>query len=259
MPSPAAPSDARRPPSALLLALEFRAVPELGAYLAARPLLDRLPAGDGHPVLVLPGLAGDDASTLPLRRFLRGRGYRAHGWKVGRNTGQPGLLFEVKERLASLHQRYDRKISLIGWSAGGLYARELAKLAPEQVRQVITLGSPFTGTADVSNVKRLYQFLSGRRQDDPQLRARLRETPPQPVTSIYTKSDGIVPWQRCIEVAREGVENIEVPGSHSGLGHNPVVLLAIADRLAQPEGGWQPFERTGWRRLLYPAPAQGEA
>ncbi|PWR22044.1 alpha/beta fold hydrolase [Zavarzinia compransoris] len=249
---------AERPPSPLLLALELRALPELWGYLAARPILDRAPAGDGHPVLVMPGLAAGDGSTVPLRRFLRRRGYHAHGWKAGRNTGQPGLLFALQERLADLHERHGRKVSLIGWSAGGLYARELAKLAPERVRQVITLGSPFAGTADVSNVKRLYQFLSGRRQDDPQLRARLRQTPPQPVTSIYTKSDGIVPWQRCIETAGERVENIEVPGSHSGLGHNPAVLLAIADRLAQPEGAWTPFARSGWRRLVYPAPARGE-
>lgn len=247
-----------RPPSPFLLALEMRAFAEFGGYLVARPLLDLAPSGDGHPVLVMPGLAGGDGSTAPLRAFLRRRGYRTYGWKAGRNTGHPGLLPLLRDRLDEISGRSGRKVSLVGWSAGGLYAREIAKLEPAKVRQVITLGSPFAGTSDVSNVKRLHQWLSGRRGDDPALRARLRATPPQPVTCIYTRSDGIVPWRRCIETPGALVENIEVPGSHSGLGHNPAVLYAIADRLARPEGDATPFSRGGWRRLVYPAPARQE-
>ncbi|PWR21173.1 AcvB/VirJ family lysyl-phosphatidylglycerol hydrolase [Zavarzinia aquatilis] len=249
---------ALRPPSPLLLALEMRAFAEFGGYLAARPLLELAPSGDGHPVLVMPGLAAGDGSTVPLRAFLRRRGYRTYGWKAGRNTGHPGLLGLLQDRLHEIGERNGRAVSLIGWSAGGLYAREIAKLVPERVRQVITLGSPFAGGADVSNVKRLHEWLSGRRGDDPALRERLRATPPQPVTCIYTKTDGIVPWQRCVETPREAVENIEVPGSHSGLGHNPAVLYAIADRLARPEGDATPFARQGWRRLVYPAPVRQE-
>lgn len=247
------------PPSRLLLALEARAIGELGAYVVALPFYNLAARGDGHPVMALPGLAGDDASTYALRRFLRGRAYHAHGWRVGRNTGRVELLEPLMERLHRLHDRHGRAVSLIGWSAGGLYAREMAKRAPSLVRQVITLGSPFTGHPRASNVRRIYEWLSGRQDDDPALSERLRDTPPVPTTSIFTRSDGIVPWRRCVETAGERVENIEVEGSHSGLGHNPLVLFAIADRLAQKEGEWAPFERRGLRSLFYPDPDRGSS
>ncbi len=243
-----------RPPSLGLLLLEGRALWELGAYYAALPLLRQAPSGDGHSVLVMPGLAATELSTRPLRAFLRGRGYHAHDWKQGRNIGDPGLMEPLRERLHAIRQRRGRKLSLIGWSLGGLYARELAKLAPDDVRTVITLGSPFAGDGS-SNARRIYELLSGRRSesaDDRAIRARLREPPPVPTTCIYTRSDGIVPWQACVERVTRIAENIEVPGSHSGLGYNPLALYAIADRLAQPENRWQPFARNGLRKLLYP-------
>jgi pimeloyl-ACP methyl ester carboxylesterase len=241
-------------PSKFLLALEARAFFELGAYVAAWPLYNLAAKGDGHPVMTLPGLAADDPSTYALRSFLRGRDYRAHGWHVGRNTGKVELLEPLLERLHKLNSRYGRPVSLIGWSAGGLFARELAKQAPKAVRQVITLGSPFTGHPRASNARRVYEWLSGKKDDDPALSERLRGTPPVPTTCIFTRTDGVVPWQRCVEVPGDRVENIEVEGSHSGLGHNPVVLFAIADRLAQEEGQWTPFDRRGFRSLFYPDP-----
>ncbi len=161
----------------------------------------------------------------------------------------------VAERLAELHERYQRKVSVIGWSLGGVYARELARLAPAQVRSVITLGSPFAGDPRASNARQIYESVSQRGSDDPHpWRAHMKEPPPVPATAIYSRSDGIVAWQGCLEREGPQTENIEVEGSHSGLGHNPVVLYAIADRLAQPEGGWRPFERVGLRRLIYPDP-----
>jgi len=243
------------PPSALLLALEGRALLELGAYFAATPLLRLAPKGDGHPVMVLPGLGATDFSTRPLRAFLRGRGYRTHGWAMGRNDARSGLMSALIQRLGSLHERYDARLSLIGWSMGGLYAREVAKHAPGHVRQVITLASPFTGPANASNAARAFELLSGRKAGgEPELRARLRQAPPVPTTSIYTRSDGIVAWQCCVETPGAQVENIEVHSSHVGLGHHPLALYAIADRLAQAEGQWRPFNREGVRRFLFRAP-----
>ena len=253
-------TDPAAPPSRALLLLEIRAIAELAALASTYPLLRMAPAGDGHPVLVLPGLAASDVSTRPLRAFLRDRGYRAHGWKLGRNLGpRPGVEAGMQTRLADLHKHYGRKVSLVGWSLGGVYARELARHTPAQVRSVITLGSPFAGEPRASNAWRLYELASGRRADDWPGRARMKEPPPVPATAIFSRSDGIVAWQGCLERDASATENIEVEGSHSGLGHNPVVLYAIADRLARPEGHWQPFERSGLRSFFYPDPRRHAA
>jgi pimeloyl-ACP methyl ester carboxylesterase len=243
------------PPSRLLLALEVRGILELQAFFAAYPLLRRAPRGDGHPVLVLPGLAASDVSTRPLRTYLRAQGYAAHGWKQGPNHGpRPGVETGMDARLAELAGRYQRKVSLIGWSLGGVFARELARRAPALVRQVITLGSPFANEPKASNAWRLYEALSGRPVGDWPGREAMKRPPPVPSTAIYTRTDGIVAWQGCLEQESAMTQNIEVEGSHSGLGHNPVVLYAIADRLALPEGKWWPFDRSGIRSLLYPDP-----
>jgi hypothetical protein len=246
-----------RPPSRLLLSLEGRALFELGGFVAALPLLNLAPMGDGHPVLVLPGLVASDVSTRPLRSFLKSRGYATHGWKLGRNLGpRAGVERGMLERVRELRERHGRKVSLVGWSLGGIYARQLAKRLPDDVRQVITLGSPFAGTPRATNAWRIYEWASGQSVDDPAIdfaRA-LAEPPPVPTTAIYSRSDGICAWQTCVEKEGPQVENIEVEGSHCGLGHNPAVVYAVADRLAQPEGQWRKFEATGWKRLVYPDP-----
>ena len=246
--------DRLKPPSLLLLALELRVISELHAFFAAYPLLRRAPRGDGHPVLVLPGLAASDESTRPLRTLLKELGYTAHGWKQGTNKGpRAGVEAGMEARLAELAQRYQRKVSLIGQSLGGIYARELARRSPALVRQVITLGSPFANDPKASNAWRLYEALSGLREDDPRREA-MKLPPPVPSTAIYTRTDGIVAWRGCLEQQSTMTQNIEVEGSHSGLGHNPVALYAIADRLALPEGEWSPFDRSGIRSFLYPDP-----
>ena len=248
-------TDPAAPPSRRLLLLESRAVWEMGAFLATWPLLRLGPRGDGHPVLVLPGMAASDTSTRPLRAFLKDRGFAAHGWKLGPNHGpRPGVEQKMRERLTELAERYGQKVSLIGWSLGGIFARELARHAPAQVRGVITLGSPFAGSPRVSNAWKMYERLSEGSVIDEAQRAQMRQPLPVPATAIYSRSDGIVAWQGCLEQAGPLAENIEVEGSHCGLGHNPVVLHAIADRLAQPEGGWKPFERGGIKGLIYPDP-----
>lgn len=247
------------PPPLVWQLLEARALAELGALAWTYPLLRRAPAGDGHPVLVLPGFLASGSSTYPLRQFLKSLGYAAHRWRLGRNLGRIGEVEQqVLARLKELRIRYGRKLSLIGWSLGGLYARELAWLAPDDVRQVITLGSPFRHRASTT-VNLLYEQLSGQRlsQMDPELLSRLAQTLPVPATSIYTRSDGVVPWRCSLERPSLSAENIRVYGSHCGLGHNPLALWAIADRLAQAEGAWRPFERRAWRRLTYPVPDHG--
>src|SRR6266496_546981 len=247
-----------RPPSRTLMFMEGRALSELGAFVGALPLLSLAPRGDGHPVLVLPGLVARDVSTRALRCCLRNHAYAAPGWKLGRNNGYfRGLEQRILDRVHDLRGRYGRKVSLVGWSLGGIFARQIAKLVPDDIRTVITLGSPFSGNPKATHAWRLYEFISGHCVDDQSVAfARsLADPPPVPTTAIYSRSDGICAWQCCVEQRTAKSESIEVHGSHCGLGHNPAAVYAIADRLAQPEGQWQPFSRGGWRSFVYPEPA----
>jgi pimeloyl-ACP methyl ester carboxylesterase len=248
-----------RPPSLLLALTEgHRALYELSSLAAATPLLRMAPRGDGHPVLVLPGFVTSDRSTGILRRYLRDLDYAAFAWRLGRNLGPRaigGNGERLIERLEEIHAESERKVSLVGWSLGGVMARELAKRRPGMVRQVITLGSPFTGNPRASNVSRLYEELTGDRIDSDALQQRLAEShkpPPVPSTSIFTRTDGVVSWRNCIEPAAPNTDNVEVYGSHCGLGVNPAVFHVLADRLAQPEDQWAPFDRRGWRAAVYP-------
>jgi pimeloyl-ACP methyl ester carboxylesterase len=215
-----------------LLALEApRATSELGLLAAAAPLLSRSPRGDGHTVLVMPGLGATDMSTRPLRRFLRRLGYDVHGWGLGRNAGPTARMVDgVARRFTDLHGRDGTPVSIVGWSMGGIFARRLARLNAESVRMVISLGSP-------------YRMMSGTRSNELAM----------PSTAIYSKTDGIAPWQSCQDGNGAQHESIEVVGSHCGLGHHPAVLHVVADRLAQPAGTWDPFHAKGLWRPFFPS------
>jgi pimeloyl-ACP methyl ester carboxylesterase len=244
-------------PRARLLLLEGRALLELAALVPAYPVLRRAPRGDGHPVLVLPGFMAGDFSTRSLRAYLRDRGYHAHGWKLGRNLGpRPEIVAGLAERFRHLRERHGRPLSLIGWSLGGIYARELARRAPDAVRQVITLGSPFRDV-EATNVPRFLRAVAERRRmpEEEAFRRLLCEPLPVPTTAIYSRSDAIASWRSCREEEGPLRENIRVESSHLGMGHNPIVLLTIADRLAQPEGQWRPFvPPPGWSWPWIPRP-----
>ncbi|NEL55911.1 alpha/beta hydrolase [Modestobacter sp. CPCC 205119] len=239
----------------LFLTEPARATADLGLLLAAGPLLRRLPGGDGHPVLVLPGLLADDGSTRLLRTVLGGLGYDVHGWRLGRNVGPTALAVDgMRERLEQLHHRHDRPVTVIGWSLGGIYARDLARRTPHAVRQVITLGSPFRmASVDQTRVHRAFDHYS-------HLHVERRSLPleggplPVPSTSVYSRYDGIVHWSCCLETPGPRAENIAVQASHLGLGHHPAVVYAVADRLAQAEGAWQPFRAPGVLRPAFPRP-----
>lgn len=230
------------PPAWWKLALEGRAPLEFAAGVAAWPLLALAPRGDGHAVLVFPGMLASDLSTAPMRQLLKTLGHDAHGWNQGRNLGpRAGVMEASLARVHELAQRSGRRVSLVGQSLGGIYARELAKLAPEAVRCVITLGTPFNGGPRATNAWQIFESLNGREHLAPERRAAVRRTPPVPTTSIYSRSDGVVGWQCSLEQVTAKAENIEVQASHTGMGVNPQVLHALADRLAQPEGRWSPY------------------
>ncbi|MEL7028722.1 MAG: alpha/beta fold hydrolase [Pseudomonadota bacterium] len=253
------------PPSFPLLPLEFgRVMLEASTLPAASLLLRGAPKGDGHPVLVCPPFMASDGSTSPLRQFLSKKNYSVHGWNLGRNLG-PQVAGEnsefLLERLSDLYDKSKRKVTLIGWSLGGVLARELAKTVPGKIRQVITLGSPISGRLGgvTGNIRSLFSFVSGYGPEHPELNQALAKLhrPPEgvPSTAIYSKTDGIVAWRSCLEPASDFTDNIEVHGSHCGLGVNASVFFAVADRLAAPEGDWRPFDRKAavWRRTLFPS------
>lgn len=249
------PDAASAPPPWLFVTDPARAMAEFGLLIAALPLRQLLPVGDEHPVLVLPGLLADDDSTWALRRMLRDLGYRVHGWRLGRNLGPTAeTVTGLQNRLIDLSSRYDSEVSVIGWSLGGIYARILARDTPAAVRQVITLGSPIRLTHErQSRARRAYDRYA-------HLHVLPKELPlefgvdalPVPATSVYSRYDGIVAWQACLDVPSARAENIAVVGSHLGFGHNPAVIWAVADRLAQPLGEWAPFRPPAALRPLYP-------
>jgi esterase/lipase len=222
-------------------------------YCAARLGCEALPVGDGHPVVVYPGLGGGAMTTAHLRHFLKDSGFTVHDWAGGVNTG-PEHFFDdwlgtFEQRVRVLRREHGRKVSLIGWSLGGVYAREIAKRCPECVRQVITLGTPFGSLGDGNHAGTIYKVVNRDKatQLTPQLQARLRACPPVPTTSIYSKTDGIVSWRGCIQ-KRSGIsENVEVSASHLGMGTHPEVLRIVANRLAQPEGQWRPWRKEAIR------------
>lgn len=248
------------PPALWLMLLETRAPWEALALASVSPWLSKMPTGDGHAVLVFPGLGASDVSTLALRHFLKQHGYQAFGWKQGLNLGpRDGVLEACRARIRTLHQQHGGKISLIGWSLGGVYAREMAKEMPDLVRCVITLGTPFSGHPTATNAWRFYRLVSGQHEHDEALLAEVRKPPPVPTTSIYSKTDGIVAWQCSINPARHAhTENIEVHASHIGMGMNPMTMYAIADRLRQDPAHWKRFDVQGARRWFFKVAHQPE-
>jgi pimeloyl-ACP methyl ester carboxylesterase len=218
---------ADRPRWQTRMAQEARAGPEFASFaVTAGPLLALSPRGDGHAVLVLPGLGGNDASTAPLRWFLARLGYRSYGWGLGANRGFGRRVTDgLDALLAAKHET--GPVSLVGWSLGGVHAVELARRRPDAVRSIITLGSPLVG----------------------------RRHPPagKPTTSVYSRTDAVVSWRVSLLPVRGVHENVEVRGSHFGLGHNPAVAVVVADRLAQQPETWQPFQPPRWAQRWLPA------
>src|SRR5450432_1648025 len=251
-----------RPPGLGLLLAEMRGIFEFNASLLLSPLLMRAPRGDGHPVLTLPGFLASDLSMAPMRRYLRELGYDCYAWEMGRNTGGIARMrAALRDRLAEIHGATGRKVSIVGWSLGGVYARDLALRAPEMVRYVVTLGSPFANDVRATNATRLYEALSGEAVDnDPELRKAIAGDLPVPTSSIYSRSDGIVNWRTCLLHPSATAENIEVHlASHIGLGVNAAALWAVADRLAQGEGEFRQFDRSGPFAIAYAAPENAQS
>jgi pimeloyl-ACP methyl ester carboxylesterase len=234
-----------------------RAFVEWSTLIPYQLIKKRSQKGDGHPVLVFPGFMASDTSTKPLRSFLDSIGYNSYGWDVGRNYGDPNTIEELTEMVEYLYRSHHKKVSIIGWSLGGIYARQVAKELPHITRQVITLGSPFAGLDKPNNAVWIYNLLTGGKgisQIDPDYLREIPQPAPIPTSAIYSKEDGVVPWQACLEIESEIHQNIRVRGSHFGLGVNPVVLQIIANRLQLSEKNWTKWApKKDWAHsILYP-------
>lgn len=260
MPAAATASGHAKRPSLLLAFTEFpRASLEMGSLPLLAPFLLRAPKGDGHPVMLLPGFMAGEGTMKPLYHFLKRLRYRPYQWDLGRNLGPKAIGNEGEKMVARLDEIYastGRKVTLIGWSLGGSFARMLSRRRPDKVRQVISLGSPIMGSPKSTNAWRVYQFITKQKVDGAQMRAQVKEghqIAPVPATAIFSRNDGIVAWENAREPESPHSDNIEVRGSHCGLGVNPAVWWAIADRLALPEDGWTPFNRSGSRSWIYPS------
>lgn len=227
------------PPVHLLLK-EMRVLTEVPLFLMRTISVAGLPRGDGHAVMVLPGFGADDVITLPLRSALSRLGYAVSGWGQGRNLGmRSGTRQAMTERLQTLAERSGGAVSLIGWSLGGVFARELARHQPAQVRHVYTLGSPINGNPEANNMQTLFRIANRGRAVKTDWAAfnKRRLPPPVPCTALYTPDDGIVAWRCCLEEPAMQTENIKVSGSHFGLVFNIEVLRHLAMRLAQSTCG----------------------
>ena len=243
--------------TSLLNALsEMRALAEIGSYFGIRPLLERVvPRGDGHPVMVLPGFMASDTLTQGLRDFLQRLGYEVHAWELGRNPGlRLDLCEKLEARIEAIRGASHRRLSLVGWSLGGMYARAIAHRRSDDIRQVITMGTPFRVSAEDGGkgaIARMYVKLNPDASADPLMASGLARLPtPVPSTSIYSTRDGIVPWASCVEQCDARRENIRVHGSHCGMTYNPLILAIVAERLAQREHAWRPFRPSGLHAVL---------
>jgi len=247
-------------PSLFWLSTEIgRAATEYGFSIPFRTFFNKSAVGDGHPVLVLPGFMASDKSTAALRRFIEKKGYNAIAWELGRNRGEVEILDLLFLKLEEIYEETGQKISIVGWSLGGVLARQLAKGKPHLVRQVITLGSPFRDIAAPNNASWIYNLISGGKRVvdlDPELLNDLPKPAPVPTTAIYSKEDGVVAWEVCIEDKETHIhQNIQVRGSHIGLGFNTAVLKIIENRLQLNADNWTPFKPNNIVEdfLLYPS------
>jgi pimeloyl-ACP methyl ester carboxylesterase len=247
--------------------MELRFPAEYASFFALAPVLRRTyPLGEPHAILCLPGGLVGDGLTAILRWGLRRHGYDARGWGLGRNLGaNEETLAGMRARVDELYAAYDAKITIIGWSLGGIYGRMLARDRPEKIRQVISMGSPFRMVESDRFAPfgraRWDQFVKDHAPEVDLLWVHEHDRSPLtvPATSIYSPNDGVAPWQLSIDetgpdAANPRAENVAVWGTHSGIGANPAAFAVVLDRLAQPEGAWKPFEPTRWLRHWY-APA----
>jgi pimeloyl-ACP methyl ester carboxylesterase len=247
-----------RPPALGYAIAELpRALFELVCLLPAHLFLKHAPRGDGHPVITLPGYRSDDTAMLALRRYLARWGYAPYPWGLGANLGigYQRIDYEQRmlEKLENVVEKHGAPATLIGWSQGGVIAREVTKQRPDLVRQVIVLGSPLADAPEATTLFRIFRRTSAEEITNELMSVMREVASPLPnvrCICIYSSSDGIVSADIAQDLVSPNVENIRVTSSHLGMVVNPMVMFIIADRLSQPEDDWRPFSMYALDRLL---------
>jgi hypothetical protein len=221
-----------RPPSLRLWAGEGLEIPGLLVSPMQRPV--PIPLGRGQPVLVYPGYLTTDTSSLRLRRSLNAAGYPAHGWQLGRNRGaRADLLERLGDSLLAVAGSSGTKVALIGWSLGGIYAREVAKRHPDAVSLVMTLGSPFSGDLHANNAWRIYELLNDHKVDRPPLEIDIAAKPPVRTIAVWSPRDGIVAPSAARGEVWESDRQVEVPIRHLSLARQRDGIELIGRLLAE--------------------------
>jgi len=227
-----------RPPSlAAAVVLQLRMFREAPRRWRRRAELGESALGGGRPVRVFPGMGVGDWTTWTPRRFLRRRGFDARGWGLGRHRPEvPETLERLLPRLEAWAEEAGTPVALVGWSLGGLVARECARLRPDLVRRVVTLGSPVVGGLKHTALAGFYRLQGWPIETIAEVVDAANRIPIRvPVTAIWSRRDGIIAWQACVDVETPEVENLEVDSAHWGLGLDPDVLLAVEQALAGRE------------------------
>ncbi|RNC84149.1 MAG: alpha/beta hydrolase [Winogradskyella sp.] len=225
--------------------LETRSVIEWSTMFGIYHIIPKQKKGKNKPVLLMPPYLGNDYSTRFVRKYLKSVGFKTYKWELGVNTINSKYIPKLVEKLDEIYEKHQEKVSLVGWSGGGIFAKIIANRYPDKVEQLITIGSPVWGVKNMKTplVKTL-EFFRGKslKERNNQILEELEEIPNVPITCIYTRTDGLVPWKNCLEAEtyRSDIKNVEVFGSHCGLGANASVLVTVANTLIENTQGEAP-------------------
>ncbi|MCH3883543.1 MULTISPECIES: alpha/beta fold hydrolase [Tenacibaculum] len=225
--------------------LETRSLIEWSTMFGLYYLIPKKKQGKNKPVLLMPPYLGNDTSTKFVRKYLKSVGFKTYKWELGVNMINSKYLPKLVERLDEIYEKHGEKVSLVGWSGGGIFAKIIANRYPDKVEQLVTIGSPVWGVNNMQTpLVRVLEFLRGKtlRERNDKFLKELEEIPKVPVTCIYTKTDGLVPWKHCLEAEtmRKNIKNVEVYGSHMGMGANASVLVTVANALIENTQGKKP-------------------
>jgi len=224
------------PPPLFNILLETRSIAEWSSMFWLYPFIPKHKSKKEKPVLLMPPYLGNDNSTRFVRKYLKSVGFKTYKWDLGVNMINSKSLPKLIEKLDEIYEKHQEKVSLVGWSGGGIFAKIIANRYPEKVEKLITIGSPVWGVQNMKTpIIKTIEFVRGTKLKERNLKfiKELEVIPKVPIICIYTKTDGLIPWKNCMEAEtyRNDIKNVEVFGSHCGLGANATVLLTVANAL----------------------------